>query len=284
MARRFGYAGAVGKATLAQLARLAARGYLAQPKYDGVYLTVTTDGAGEVANVITRAGKQPAQAVAAFRGVYLGAPNSTFHAEAELQTEAANAVATARGYRCLYLFDCTRLTGDDLSGSPYRIRHAWLERMQAHIRGERADRSPTDASGRFHDALGRFIPEPTPTAHRRWSVAPLVSLDAFDTAWTQWVDRGEAGPCEGMVLIHPEAKLGQRSAKLKLKPSDTVDAIVLDASPTRAVVRSLAGMFTVGCAGYPLTAGQAIAVRHEGFYASGLPRFPRIDRVRPDLA
>jgi len=90
---------------------------------------------------------------------------------------------------------------------------------------------------------------------------------------------------EGLVAINLHSTVGARGCKAKIKTHDTVDCIVLEQAAETLLLRSFRGIFRVqwrGARSY--RPGQIVAVAHEGYYPSGLPRFPRVARLRQDLA
>jgi hypothetical protein len=280
---RFAYAGAKGKADPSKLER-AKRTFCWQPKLDGIYLTVCTDGEGKVSHLFTRAHKPLTGTYRAFfEGLYIGAPHSVFAAEGELWTEAANRVADTRGWRKLHLFDCLQLNGEPLAHESYSVRRGWLERIRAHVKGETRDRALEDSTGCLHGSDGRFVVD-RPNAWRRYTVVPQLPLADLDTAWRVWVDQEGIGPCEGLVAVSQENALGTRGSKLKYKRVDTLDAVVVMSDERRAVVTWQGLTFTVGRRKFDLSVGTIVEVKHEGFYeTSCIPRFPRLVRVRRDL-
>lgn len=275
MATTTDYAGASGRLTLERLGELGA-GYYLQPKVDGQYVRVTLDGRGRIANVFARSGRPVDRRLWLDICDPIGEPWSELVGELEAHTEAGNRAAAARGWRCIHLFDLVRAGRSYVAGEPYRVRRDLLCRMHYAL----ADR-PRELAwrDRYRDARGRFL-ESAPHGPERTPIVPQYTLGRADELWAQ-VDTGEL---EGMVAVAQEAPLGRRRSKLKIKPTDTLDAVVLQASRRRATVTWAGQVFTVGTAGKQLRAGDVVAIAHNGFYESGCtPRFPRVERLRTDM-
>jgi hypothetical protein len=276
------YAGAVGRATLAQAAA-AGRGFVCQPKVDGSLCTALTDSRGRVYQLLTRGGLPFPPAIAAdFRGV-TWAPDSAVVGELEAWSEASNRVAARRGYRCLHLFDCLRVAGADVSSLPYSQRRDWLMRAESWLVNEDLDKPwTTDRAGLAHDlGTGRYT-RPVPLSWRRLPVVPQAPSSSAERSWAAWVDAGEA--VEGLVVVALTGKLGARGSKRKVKATETIDAVVVHPGERVCQVRWAGGRFTVTTGGQPLKPGDVVEVRHESFYErTGQPRHARVVRRRPDL-
>lgn len=281
------YAGATSKIERSQLSKLGA-GYVAQPKLDGIFGYVSTDRAGRISSIVTRSGEIIGPALMAeFRGVRW-MPDSLVTCEVELWTEASNRAAQGRGYRMIYPFDAQRVGGRDVSRESYRVRRDALMRAEVEVESRGPD-TPwvEDDQGDCHDLkTGRYV-KPTPLAWRRVRVVPQAPISQAEQAWERWVERGEAGPCEGLVAVALDAQLGARKSKLKCKEASTLDAVVTSVS-----ARSLSAYWTAGRravvvsrpASALVSVGDVVELRHESFHDDGAPRFARFSRVRRDLA
>lgn len=279
------YTGAVGRTTFEQVARILRGGrHVLQPKVDGAYCEVRTGRDGAVRSVHTRTGARMGIG-AHLIGAHLGVPHSVFAGEIEGYTESGQAMAAASGAARVHLFDALEVDGRDLSRDPYHARRDEL--MRAWATG--ADAFPVASAGRCahapgRDGSGRF-------AHRgpiNWGLFPIVpQCRDLETAWANWVAQGYGRPNEsgeGLVLVALDAPIGRRTAKRKLKPQETIDCIVLRANDKRAVLQYGATTFALGVGGRMLRGGEIVEVMHDGWYSAGAPRFPRIVRVRHDLA
>ena len=266
------------------------RRYGWQLKHDGCYVRLSLDCHGRIASVLSRAGRPvPTDLL----GILAGPPDSVLHGELEAHTEAGIRAATARGFALCHLFDVTRLAGRDVSAAPYAERHGLLYTAQSILEGDdlaRVRSWQTDATGRAHASSGRFV-APVPRDLRRLPVTPLVRGHA--AARDLWRRAVELGGGEGLVACRLDAPARARNAKSKIKLADTLDAVVLDACATAMTVativrtdssrgpRSREVRFAMpGSA--PI--GTTVEVRVDGWYATGLPRFPRLVRSRGDLS
>jgi hypothetical protein len=280
------YAGAVGRATLAQAAA-AGRSYVLAPKYDGIYCTATTDARGRVAHLFTRTGLPvPSEIARELVGV-VWAPNSVLVGELECWTEAANRMAARRGYRCLHLFDAIRVAGADVSSLPYSGRRDALLRAESALACEDLDKPwLVDAQGDAHDPASGHYTRRVPRSWRRMPVVPQLPASHAEQAWADWVERdgGAGGPAEGLVVVAVDARIGARSSKRKVKRATSIDCVVAHAGKRVASLSWAGGTFTCPAGGLELRVGQKVECTHESFYErSGQPRFPRISRMRPDL-
>jgi hypothetical protein len=282
------YAGAAGKVLRHEdLSKLGA-GYVLQPKLDGIYGLVATDGAGRIASITTRSGEALGPALLAdFAGVQW-APDSLVTAEVELWTQPSSAAAAARGYRMIYPFDAQCVNGRDVSREPYRVRRDALLRAEVDLERQGDDRPwLEDAAGDAHDfASGRYV-KPTPLGWRRVRVVPQVPLVRAEQAWSEWVAGQAAGPCEGLVAVALDAQLGAAKSKRKVKSAETIDAIVTDVAPRALTCWWVAGARRVIVSrprSLKVAPGAVVEIVHEGFYDGGAPRFARLARTRRDLA
>jgi hypothetical protein len=251
------------------------------PKVDGCYAEIELDGIGRITAVTSRAGA-PIAAAAELLGLVAGAPDSRLVGEFEAHTEAGNRVAAARGWRALHLFDVLRYAGEDVAGASYSTRYGLLHRGQAMVEldGRGRDRAwRLDGGGAAHDRRGRYCPA-TPSDLRRLPVVPLArGRGAGEALWREHV---ELGGGEGLVAVDLTAPAGARSAKRKIKATETLDCRVIAADGRR--LRCVYGghAFTVGGRA---PVGAIVEVRTDGWYESGVtPRFPRVVRTRTDLA
>ena len=252
-----------------------------QRKVDGCYATVTTDGAGRIASVISRAGR-PLDEGRDLLGILAAPPHSVLVGELEASTEAGVAAAAARGYRALHLFDCLAVRGASVASSPYAARHAWLHEMRDDLLTRADDR------GRMHapDGSGLYATHPD----RVLPIVPIVR--GHDDARALW-DAVQAEGGEGLVAVDLRAPAGKGKRKVKL--TDTAECRVLAVSPgllrltapTTSPAGWRGGSFLVGSHSHladRLSPGAIVEVAHDGCFRSGLPRFPRVVRVRTDLA
>jgi len=261
-----------------------------QIKHDGCYVRLSIDAHGRIASVLSRAGRPVATDLI---GILAGPPDSVLHGELEAHTEAGIRAATARGFALCHLFDVTRLAGRDVSAAPYLERHGLLYTAQSILEGDNLARVrswQTDATGRAHASSGRFV-APVPRDLRRLPVTPLVRGHA--AARELWRRAVELGGGEGLVACRLDAPVRARNAKSKIKLSDTLDCRVISSGATAmtvaAVIRSDSSRgprSKVVLFAMPGSApvGTIVEVRLDGWYATGLPRFPRLVRSRGDLS
>lgn len=274
------YTGATKRIDVAAALALDDR-WAAQPKVDGCYARVTLDEGGRVARVQARSGELLA-AAADLRGIVAGAPHSVLHGELEAHTEAGIRAAATRGWAALHLFDVTQVAGVDVGGLPYAERYALLHRQQAQLETDGPGRVRSwavDGQGDAHDARGRYTAQ-VPRDLRRLPIVPMVrGREARAALWRDHVERGGG---EGLVAVRLDARAGARAAKAKVKQTDTLDALVVAAG--RAAIRVTArGLVWVMPGRAPV--GAIVEVAHDGWYeADAVPRFPRLVRVRTDLA
>jgi len=276
------YAGARGRLDLAAASRLGAR-YVVTPKLDGIYTTVATDSAGRISAIITRNGEfLPKNLAADYAGVRW-LPDSVLVCEAECWTEAANRIVEKRGFRLLWAFDALRVAGQDTSKLVYSERRDWLMRGESWLVNESADRTwTTDKNGAAHDInTGRWT-RPVGRGWRRVRVVPSMPASKAETAWSEWTSSSEM-PVEGLVVCGLKSKLGR--GKSKVKALETIDAVVLQSDPSGYVLRMRGSelVFAIGRGGIDAQPDDVVEVAHEGWYTTGVPRFARVVRARPDL-
>lgn len=278
------YAGAAGRIARRDLAAAPAN-VVVQPKLDGIYGLVSFDRAGRLSSIVTRAGEVLGPALLAeFRGVRW-CPSSTIVAEVELWTEASARAAAARGYRMLHVLDAHRIDGRDLTRERYRARRDALMRAESALINADEDKPWTeDAQGDAHDARGRYQ-RAVPLGWRRVRVVPQLPATRAELAWSEWVERGAAGPCEGLVAVDLEASLGK--GKRKCKEATTLDVVVVQVDARALVCWWAAAQRRITVArprSLDVAVGAMIELAHEGFHDSGEPRFCRVMRARRDLA
>lgn len=261
-----------------------------QLKHDGCYVRLRINHSGRIADVTSRAGRPVATDLI---GILAGPPDSVMHGELEAHTEAGIRAATARGHALCHLFDCTRLAGRDLHDAPYVERHGALYAAQSMLEGDHLARVhawQTDATGRAHAASGRFTAS-IPRDLRRLPVTPMVRGRA--AAAELWRRAVELDGGEGLVACRLAAPVKARGSKCKIKLTDTLDCRVVGAGPTAMTVvakiredsargpRHRVVQFVMpGSA----PVGSIVEVRADGWYATGLPRFPRLVRSRGELS
>ncbi len=276
----------VGAGALLQPERgvaLDARRWGWMPKVDGVYAVVTLDADGRIAYVNSRSGAPLADA-ADLIGVLAGAPHSTLVGELEAHTESGNAAAAARGWRNLHLFDVTRVDGRDVVGERFDVRYSFLHQMQAWIEdASRAGNSwRLDEQRDAHDvATGKYV-HAVPRDIRRLPIVELArGTGAGEQLWSSYVERDRG---EGLVAVRLDAPAATRGAKRKIKRTDTIDARVVAFDAKAVVLQWFGRQFVVASGGRWYRIGSIVEVKHDGFYASGEPRFARVVRKRTDLA
>jgi len=216
-------------------------------------------------------------------GELIHLPNSLLVGELDLWTEAATRTVATRGWQCVHLFDAVRIGGRHVGHLPYRTRRDLLWRGQSQVECY----GPSlpwyrDRNGDAHDrTTGRYVKE----RDRGWRLAPIVpqrSARLADSAWQDWV---HAVGGEGVVAVNLDAPLGARKSKLKCKPVDTLDAVVLSVASKTVCLEWRGHRFTcTRVKRAPCSAGDIVEVCHAGWYESSItPRFATILRVRADL-
>jgi hypothetical protein len=275
-----------------------------QPKIDGAYARVVTDRAGRIATVMPRGSNRLskysetghssyanffAKDLDGILGMATGLPDSVLFGELEACTEASVAARERRGWAKLYLFDCGRWCGRSVAAEPFSARYGLLHRWQANVEtyGEvpREDWWTVDAEGDAHGPAGEYV-RPVPRDLRRLPIVPLArGPGAGAELWRQHVLKKRG---EGIVAVRLDAALGKRAVKLKIKATDTYDCPVISYQGTGCAVIKFRGVTaTVSARGrwaHTFEVGDILEVAVDGFYKSGMPRHPRIVRVRRDLA
>ncbi len=257
-----------------------------QPKLDGTYVQVRTDRTGRIIALHQRSGT-PVQAGDArdFIGMPIAAPLAVLHAELEAQTEAGIRARETRGVPHLHVFDCSRMDGLTLADRSFQERYSTLHRWHAAAEcyDGRGDAWRLDGQGNAHSSeSGRFVRP----ARRNLARVPIVPLHRGPGSelWRRFVEI-EGG--EGVVACRLDAPIGKRGAKVKIKQTDTIDAVCIAVDRSAAVLSWAGHQFVVSALGIKnasLRPGVTVEVRHDGFYEKTVtPRFARIVRVRVDL-
>jgi hypothetical protein len=276
------YCGAAGRITLHK-ARALGRAFVVTPKVDGAYCTARVAPDGALSHLWMRNGLElPKNLMAEFRGIKW--TPGLYVVEAEVYTERANRLAATRGWRTLHVFDVLRI-GDqqDVSGLPYAARRDALMRAETAAIDAHSEPWTLDEQRRAHDRKsGKFVPA-VPTGWRRMRVVESRPAHLAEQAWIDWVERGDA---EGLVVIATEARIGQRSAKRKLKTATSIDATVVSAGHPKYVGLDWGGVRWIQYwtrAG-ELRPGNVVEVACDGFNErTNQPKHGRIVRPRPDL-
>lgn len=272
------YAGARGRLDIARVSRLSARRYCLQPKLDGCYAEVECDSAGVVVAVRSRTGRELPEG-RELLGIRAMPSACILAGELEAHTEAGVRAAAERGHRLVHLFDVVARPDRTVADLSYAQRRDMLWRGQSTLAGDVSELSSRrDRWGMYHDRHGKFCPTPTPLDWRRFPIVPSLPVSAADELW----DQARADALEGFVVVDIEAPLGRRNAKRKVKPIDHLDCVVVRAEPTVARLRTFGREFLVSCKGLELLPGDCVSVSHNGWYSSGEPRFPRVERKRTD--
>ncbi len=262
------YVGARGCITHAQLDKLGSQ-WVVQPKMDGVYARVSTDASGSISGVMSRASKPLSHSIKLH-----GIRDAVLCGELEAYTERSQDAVKRNGYQRLWLFDCLKIDGRDLSGETYQTRRDALQRAIANAEAS----LQRDRAGRVHDAAGRFGPK----LWRQVRVVPQLRAKG----WTQmWGSHVEAEHGEGLVAVNTRSRAGTRGSKRKCKPVDHVTMTVLRVDD-KCVELNYWGQrrgIIVSKGKHNPVPGDGVDVAVEGFYRSGLPRFARIVRVRRDI-
>lgn len=250
-----------------------------QPKLDGVMARLYTDAAGLVTRICLRNGRvAPPKWADGLVGVNVGLPSAVLHGELEASTEAGERAAATRGWRALHAFDVSSIGRVQLEHRPYHERYDALRQWQdgAYV----ADWWRVDGQGDAHDERGRYA-RPVPRDLRRLPLVPMVrGRAAAESLWHQV----ETGHLEGMVVVRLDSAMGKRGAKRKVKPTDTIDCVVLGSDGRTAELDWRGHRFFVSAVGRELRGGAIVEVRHNGWYERKVePRFARIVRVRTDL-
>ena len=272
------YAGPRGCARPEQLAELERRGWIAEEKSDGCYVTAYVGRDGRIVTARYRSGGVVGRE--AGRDLYRIstpiAPGTVLVGELQVQTPAAHRWQDVHGgLRGLVVFDV--LAWGDV--------HAQFENLCARGRvlgpgSAMPARDMTTATQAERRAvLERLIGGLEGAAARVLQLVPQRRRGL--RAWYERVI-GEGG--EGVVVKDPRAPLG-RGAR-KVKRLDTVTAQVLQVLPEQGRVQLFWGgrAFSVSIPKIPLRVGQLVDIFFSGLYESDLPRHARIVRARNDLS
>lgn len=245
-----------------------------QPKMDGVYATVTTNARGEIVRICTRAGN--AMPLSPFAGVR-AIPHATLVGELEAITETSVAIVASRGWSLIHLFDVLSLGGMPIADAPYQTRYAQLVTEISRL--ETGIPTALYRGGRHRDHRGRYV-DAAPLDQRRTPVVPM--LRGADGCRQLWRDHVELGGGEGLVAVRLDAHASARGAKRKVKVTDTITGRVIrrDSSCASVLVRDRT---IVVSAPAWVTVGALVDIAHNGFYATGEPRFARVIRTRVDI-
>ena len=264
------YCGATGRMGIKGVSKLSPDRYRLQIKHDGVYVRIHTDWSGRVCRVLSRYHRK-LKAGDDLLGIKVVPGPAILIGELEAHTEAGIAARDAKGYSNVHLFDI-------ITNARYEERLDYLWRGVAQTRTPQNMAHTTDSRGNHKGPDGRFIEKAGPKDWRRFSIVETLPLTAADELW----DRALAEDIEGLVVVNMKSKLRSRNAKRKVKPVDTLDCVVVRACKSAAILRTFGGVFTVSCKGLNLDDGDTVEVMHNGYYKSGVPRFPRIVRKRTE--
>lgn len=299
------YAGAGARLEVEKALALDPRRWAYMPKLDGCYAKITTDGAGRIADLVARSGASLAAQAPDLIGIATGLPDAALAAELEAHTEAAARARATRGYALAHVFDITRWRGCDVGGEPFEARYALLHRWQTLAELDGVARAPamTPDTRTFTWAMptdGATAPAPR---ERRWHPPgtmraggpprdlrrlPIVPLHRGRAAAEQLWRAVARDGLEGMVAVRLDAPLRTPNSKRKVKKTDTLDALVVDAGGGAAVLTWRGHIFTVSArskVGATLARGDVVELAHDGFHEGVrvAPRFARIIRRRDDL-
>lgn len=296
MAQLLDYTGARSRLSPERGLDLDARRWAWMPKVDGCYARITTDRSGRVASIIGRNGR-PIGDARDLLNIRVGAVNAVLHGELEAHTEAGIRAAATRGWAALHLFDATRIHGASIESLPYEDRYGWLHRAQAALECAKQHRAEPMQPDRRTFVWGLpgapqkqrrwsrgMVPGGPPRDLRRFPIVPMArGAGAGATLWREFVDVGGG---EGLVAVRLDAPVRARSAKRKIKATDTLDCRVVNVEPKHARLEYGGHTFVVSAAGRLRPAvGQVVSVAVDGWYeASVTPRFARIVSIRTDLA
>jgi hypothetical protein len=268
-----GYVGATKRITLQDAAELGSR-FAVQPKKDGIYVRLYLDGRGRVAKVFMRNGREVLPHLTShLMGALVGNPHAELVGELDAMTDRGEAAASRRP-RQVHLFDCLHDGARSLLKAPYSARHDALWRMQSAVQCAAPDDDHRPKPWRkYRDPIG--------AGWRLTPIVPQVSIARARVAWEEWVIGPDDGD-EGLVVVALDAPVGK--GKMRIKQSETIDAVVASVSRTTVTCGYRGRYFNVGRGRHIVDPGEIVEVRCDGFYETGvLPRFPSIVRVRRDL-
>lgn len=271
------YAGARGNISITDALRLSSDRYAIQIKKDGAYCAVRLDHAGRVAQITSRTGADFGRVADSFRGIQLGLPGSVYVGEIEGHTERGRGDAERRGFAKVHLFDILRHGDVDVSSQAYRTRRDLLYRAHSELAlPENRDEWCYRRSA-YRTRRGRFSRYPLDWT--RFEVVPQVA----PARCSEWWDMAIADEIEGLVVVDLNAPLGRARAKRKLKPVDTIDGRVVEVKKSSVRVQTFGGVLSVSKGRHELCVGSVVSIAYSGRYASGEPKFCRIERVRTDI-
>jgi len=281
------YAGPRGRLrSVDQLAKLDPKKWVVQRKLDGCYAHVHTDAHGSIFAVTSRTGRELQSDLT---GTNLHVPHAEIAGELAGHTEAGLRRRETLGYDEFSAFDLVALDGRSLAHEPYRVRRDQLLRARGHSQFRSAQRATFDDDlGRAHHYDGPLRGKYAKRIPKGWGRVPVVQnhpLSQAEELYEQAQSPISDFASEGIVIANLDAPLGKRRSKLKLKPADGLDVTVISVEPKRLIVHwsNADQYFVVGRAGHDVQRGQTIEVLHEGFYDDGIPKFPRLHRIRHDL-
>lgn len=268
---------------LTRLADLAHRaGWVVQPKVDGMWVWIALDERGEVARLTARTGREvPAGDLV---GIRLGAPWAVLCGELEAHTPAAVELVSRRGFALCHVHDCVHDGTRSITDRAYGDRRDVMYRMIAEVADRNLGKHWADSRSRPRAtardrATGRFTAR-VPRSWRRFPIIPQRPASEWRSLWSEYV---ETGGGEGIVAVNLAAAAGR--GKYKLKRTDTADMVAATVEDETVAcfwpARGLTAI--VPRNGVVCEPGDTVEVVHEGVYPTGLPRFPRILRVRADL-
>jgi ATP-dependent DNA ligase len=269
------YAGATKRITLKDAAGLGSR-FAVQPKKDGIYVRVYLDGRGRVAKLFMRNGREVLPHLTThLMGALVGNPHAELVGELEAMTDKGEAAAR-HGPRLVHLFDCTHDGSRSLVRAPYSERRAALWTMQSAVQNYRPDDDHRPKPYRRYR-------DPVLPGWKLTPIVPQVPIDQACRAWEEWVVGPDEGD-EGLVIVALDAPVGRGASKMRIKQSETIDAVVVQVARTILVCRYRGSLFSVYRGKHHAEVGEAVEVRCDGYYETGvLPRFPAIVRVRREL-
>lgn len=272
------YAGARGHISITDALKLSSDRYAIQPKMDGAYCAVRLDHAGRVAQITSRTGADFGRIANSFRGIQLGLPGSVYVGEIEGHTERGRGDAEARGWSKVHLFDALRIGDRDVSRECYQERRDAILRAYSELASpEHHDGDWDYRRGAFRGRNGRWRTHPLD--FRRFSVVPQVAPSRASEWWEQALE----DQLEGLVVVDLRAPLGRARAKRKCKPWDCIDGRVVEVKKSSVRVQTFGGILSVSKGRHDLHVGSVVSIAYSGRYASGEPKFCRIERVRTDI-
>ena len=277
------YAGATARLTEDRARALDPARWTWQPKVDGAYALIVTDGRGVLLSAQSRNGRPFGTAdLADLIGVETGHQDAILIGEIECHTEAGVAARKIRGYPLIHLYDAARLSGVDCTAVPYSDRLARLHAERSLVECDYDDPYGLVDGGRSRRLLstGQFV-RFVPRDHRR---LPIVeSRRDFASLWRE---RVVVGGGEGLVACRLDAKLGARASKCKIKPTEDFSAVIIDRDKS-CVTLNCGGVIFACQAGAQwcseLAVGDLVDFACDGWNARAIPKHPRLVRPRPDL-